>query len=100
MKIISETTLRKFKFWGGGINTEYMLLKYADTNKDHDLFERIEAGLTEIFPEGIDETQLNDLFWFEPEEVFELAGIPAYEDGDDEDNEGEDPYEYLYKVFK
>lgn len=35
----------------------------------------IEDNLTELYPDGIDETELNDLFRFEPETVCEWLGL-------------------------
>lgn len=49
--------------------------------------ENLEWVLEGLYPDGIDETELNDIFWFEPEWCFEMAGVsnPYEEDDDDEE---------------
>lgn len=75
MKIYSEKSLRNFEFWSGGKENANEL-----TNKQLD---EVESILDEIYPEGMDETQINDLFWFNFDTVKEWLGIT------DEENEEE-----------
>ena len=71
MKIISDISLVNFKFWSGGQDTADEL-----TNEQLD---RVEAELEELYPEGMTDTELNDMFWFDRDTVFELAGYyPKY----------------------
>lgn len=56
MKIYKEISLTEFDFWAGAKDT----VKYLT---DEEL-EQIEERLEEICPEGLSETDLNDLFWF------------------------------------
>jgi hypothetical protein len=66
MKITSEKSLRDFEFWSGAEdNAKY--LTYSE-------FDEIEQTIEELYPEGIDETNLNDLFWFEFDTVCEWIG--------------------------
>jgi len=66
MKIHSEKSLSDFEFWSGGKDrAEKLTLEELD---------QIEATLEELYPDGIDETQLNDLFWFDFETVAEWIG--------------------------
>ena len=44
----------------------------------------LEAILEDAYPDGMDETELNDLLWFESETVFEWLGIGDEEDEDEE----------------
>ena len=37
--------------------------------------DELDNVLEEVYPEGIDETELNDLLWFEPETVYEWLGM-------------------------
>ena len=92
MKIVSEISLRNFEFWSGA--------------KDHalyltdDEFDTIEAMLEDCYPEGLTETDVNDLFWFDFDTIWtEWLGYYITEDGDytreepedeDEDEESED----------
>ena len=36
--------------------------------------EQIEENIEELYPDGIDEVNINDLFWFEFESVVEILG--------------------------
>ena len=44
---------------------------------------------TEIYPDGIGETELNDLFWFEDEYLCELLGIDFENDFLKRENDNE-----------
>ena len=70
MKIYTEKSLEEFEFWSGAKDTVQRINEW-DGN-----WNAIEAVLSDLYPEGIDKTQLNDIFWFEPENVFEWAGVP------------------------
>ena len=63
MKFIKNTNLVDFNFWGGAQYHNF-------TEKD--LIELDEA-LGEEFPNGLDETTLNDMFWFEEHYLCELT---------------------------
>ena len=43
-----------------------------------------------MYPEGIDETKLNDILWFEEDWIFESLGITDEEDAEDETEEEEE----------
>lgn len=68
MKITYELDLHTFEAWSGGVDT---LDRVIDEGKVAEL----EAALEELYPEGMDETQLNDILWFEEEWVYEVCGI-------------------------
>lgn len=71
MKIISDISLKDFAFWSGARDV-------ADQLTDEQ-FDQVEAVLEDMYPEGMTETQLNDIFWFEPDSVYEWAGcIPKF----------------------
>lgn len=72
MKIISETTLLNFEAWGGAINTKNIII---EADKD-DLFDQT---IEDIYPDGLSETQLNDLLWFDAEWIYEILGIDIEE---------------------
>ena len=71
MKITSEKSLSNFDFWSGAETTANEL-----TNKE---FNIIEAQLEDLYPDGIDETQLNDIFWFEQDFVAQMLGYDTWE---------------------
>ena len=55
MKVISEISLTSFEFWAGAkANAER--LTYEE-------MEQIEEIIEELYPDGIDEVNINDLFW-------------------------------------
>lgn len=72
MKIHSDINLSKFEFWSGAKDTaEYL------TNSEFDIIEDI---LTELYPEGLDETTINDIFWFEHDTIAEWLGYNSFEE--------------------
>ena len=72
MRIYREVPLTEFDFWAGARDR----VKYLS----HDELDHIEQLLEELFPDGISETDVNDLFWFEDELIAEWLG---YEDFDE-----------------
>lgn len=87
MKIYEEKSLSEFDFWAGAKTV-------ADT-LTAEQFEEIEAILEDEYPDGIEDTSLNDLFWFEPDTVAEWLGFESFEaleefnNGEDEEEEEE-----------
>jgi hypothetical protein len=74
MKIYSEECLRNFKFWSGAIcNAEQL------TNSQLDIIDEI---LDDMYPEGVGDVFINDLFWFEFETVAEWLGLALNEAGE------------------
>ena len=91
MKITSEISLRNFEGWSGAVDT---LNTLTDDQKD-----ALEANLKELYLDGVDETRLNDLLWFENDTIAEWLGFEDWEDlerensGEEEDEEEEDETE-------
>ena len=73
MKIYSETSLENFEAWSGAVDT-------LDRVREAGKCDELESILEELDPEGMSETELNDLLWFEPETVFEWLGIEEEEE--------------------
>lgn len=71
MKITSEMSLKNFKAWSGAKDT---LNKLIELDKCDDL----EFILEDLYPDGLTETQLNDILWFEDEWIYETLGIEEY----------------------
>lgn len=55
-----------------------------DTISDYDKEEEFMALLEELFPDGADETELNDFIAFDDDYIFESLGISSSEEDDDE----------------
>lgn len=75
MKIYREESLKGFDFWSGARTT-------ADTIWDkfgEEGFDTIERELEMDYPEGMDETQINDIFWFETDYIAMLLGYRNWE---------------------
>lgn len=72
MKIYSETSLVNFNFWSGAKDNAEELTS--------EQLEQIEAELEELYPDGMSETELNDLFWFDIDWLKELVGIEEEEE--------------------
>lgn len=73
MKISREMNLRNFGAWSGAKDTLNKLIEL-------DKCEELEAVLEDIYPDGISETQLNDILWFDDEWIFETLGIEEDEE--------------------
>ena len=74
MKIILETSLENFEFWSGAKDTAEEI-----RNNGGD-WKAVENEIEEKYPEGITDTQLNDLFWFESELILDIAGVEEEEE--------------------
>lgn len=68
MKTYNETKLVDFRAWSGAIDTKNTII-------DHNKEKEFEYLIDELYPDGLSETQLNDILWFEPEWIFEQLGI-------------------------
>lgn len=71
MKLYKEESLRNFKFWSGAADRVQYL---TDAEMD-----AIEEMLEELYPDGMDETDLNDLFWFNEDTIAEWLGYDDFE---------------------
>ena len=68
MKIISEKNLRDFNAWAGAVETKNLIL-------DAGLEEEFEEIIEQCCPEGISDTNLNDILWHDRDWVLEILGI-------------------------
>ena len=68
MKIYRDESLSNFEFWSGAVaNAEEFTLEELDR-----ISEELEAADN---GDGYEETQINDLMWFEPEYLASLIGL-------------------------
>ena len=72
MKIYSEKSLNDFEFWSGARDTVQYLTS--------DEINQVEQNLDDLYPEGMDETDINDFFWFEDNTIAEWLGYDSFED--------------------
>jgi len=73
MRIYKEITLIDFDAWSGAIDTK-------NTIVEHNKEDEFDFLIEELYPDGIDETKLNDILWFDPEWIFEVLGIQEEEE--------------------
>ena len=83
MTITYELDLNSFQAWSGAKDT-------LDRIQREGKCEELENVLEELYPDGMTETQLNDLLWFDSEQVYEWLGIRSEEQIRKEIKEAED----------
>lgn len=71
MIIRKEIDLRNFEFWSGAADRTKFL-----TDEDWDM---IEPMLDELYPDGEDETSINDIFWFDFDTIAKWLGFDGEE---------------------
>ena len=74
VKVYYELDLENFKAWSGGLDT-------LEEVKSRDKLDELENLIGELyFENGIGETELNDILWFERDWIFETLGISEEEE--------------------
>ena len=73
MIIKTETNLRNFEAWSGAIETKNLIL-------DAGLEEEFEGLIEELYPNGLSDTELNDILWFDADWILENLGIKEEEE--------------------
>jgi len=66
MKITTETTMSNFEFWSSAKHNASLL----SSNQ----LDAIESVLNELYPDGMSDTELNDLFWHEFDTLLDWIG--------------------------
>lgn len=83
MLIKEEISLADFQAWSGAVDT-------LDHIINEDKCDELEAILEDLYPDGMTDTELNDMLWFEEEQIYEWLGI-----SDDDEEEMEEMESYL-----
>lgn len=68
MTITYELDLNSFQAWSGAVDTLERIQREGKCAE-------LENVLEELYPNGMTETELNDLLWFDSESVYEWLGI-------------------------
>lgn len=69
MKTYNEnTSIKSFNAWSGAVETQERIINEGKADDFDNLIE-------ELYPDGLSETELNDLLWFEEDWLFEQLGI-------------------------
>lgn len=72
MIIKSDISLSDFKFWSGAVDRASKL-----TSED---FDTIESVLSDMYPDGMTDTEVNDFFWFEEDFIAECLGFNDWDE--------------------
>ena len=83
MTITYELDLNSFQAWSGAKDT-------LDRVQREGKCAELENILEELYPDGMTETELNDLLWFDSESVYEWLGIRSEEQIEKEIKEAEE----------
>ena len=83
MTITYELDLNSFKAWSGAVDTLERIQREGKCAE-------LENILEELYPDGMTETELNDLLWFDSESVYEWLGIRSEEQIEKEIKEAEE----------
>ena len=87
MKVYKEIDMDEFEPWSGAV----------DTYKDLERFGKLDAFqavMEDTYPDGCDETTINDILWFgEPETIADWCGLYVTEDGELTDEEPQEEEE-------
>lgn len=83
MTITYELDLNSFQAWSGAKETLERIQREGKCAE-------LENVLEELYPDGMTETQLNDLLWFDSESVYEWLGIRSEEQIEKEIKEAEE----------
>ena len=68
MRVYQEISFEDFDAWSGAVDTKE---KIVDAGKA----EEFEALVEELFPNGVEATELNDFLWFDDDYILEILGI-------------------------
>ena len=82
MTITYELNLNSFQAWSGAKDTLERIRREGKCAE-------LENELEELYPDGMTETELNDLLWFDSESVYEWLGIRSEEQIEKEIEEAE-----------
>ena len=73
MKVYEELNLKDFNAWSGAVETKN---KIIENNKEEEFEELIE----EMYPDGLTDTELNDILWFDDDWIYNCLGIENLEE--------------------
>ena len=86
MTITYELDLNSFQAWSGAKETLERIQREGKCAE-------LENVLEELYPDGMTETELNDLLWFDSESVYEWLGIRSESQIEKEIEEAEEELE-------
>lgn len=79
-KIYYELTSGNYQPWSGAVDI-------WDKIVDAGLLDMLDSYLEDVYPDGLSETELNDILWFEGDSILESLGLSEEEDEEDIDDD-------------
>lgn len=76
-KILIDFDLEEFDAWSQAITTKERIIEEGKEKEFNNL-------INELYPDGIEEVQVNDILWHDWEWVYENLGITDEEEEDEE----------------
>lgn len=76
-KILIDFDLEEFDAWSQAISTKERIIEEGKQEEFNNL-------INELYPNGVEEVQVNDILWHDWEWVYENLGITDEEDEDEE----------------
>lgn len=76
-KILIDFDLEEFDAWSQAISTKERIIEEGKQEEFNNL-------INELYPDGVEEVQVNDILWHDWEWVYENLGITDEEDEDEE----------------
>lgn len=68
MIIKKEISISEFSAWSGGEYTQNRIIQECKEDE-------FDFLMNSMFPDGLTDTQLNDMLWFEEEWIYDMLGI-------------------------
>lgn len=68
MIITEDIRFEQFEPWCGAVDAFNRICDEGDADA-------VEAYIEDLYPNGIEDTALNDWLWFDPEDLYEAAGL-------------------------
>lgn len=95
MRIYKDISLDEFEAWSGAVDT-METLRQLENETEVNVFDIIESCIDDM-GEGVDETEVNDILWFEKDTIAEWLDYEDWEELERAAN-GEEEIEFEYSV--
>jgi len=92
MTIKSEISLENFQAWSGAVSTLNRIINEGKCSQ-------LEFMLEEMYPDGMTDTELNDLLWHDSDTVFEWLDIRTYDQIKEELEEKKEELDNLLEEY-
>lgn len=95
MKIVCDISISEFQAWSGAVSTMEAIRKAGN-----EYFDKLETILEDMFPDGMTDTELNDLLWHDSEDVLAWLEIPTIDSIRDEIAAKNDEWNELLEEYE